>query len=209
MKAAPATIECVSPVEWGTASRTLAGESVSGDIAAVVPTVDGVVVAAVDGLGHGREAAAVAEIAAATVKTYAEEPPASIVMRCHEALRRTRGVAISIASFDVRHETMTWTGIGNVEGTLLRAASGGLRAREALLLRGGVVGYSIPQPRIATLSVARGDTLIFATDGVASGFKFGLLPGRPVQNLADDILLRHGRRVDDALVLAVRYIGAS
>jgi hypothetical protein len=35
------------------------------------------------------------------------------------------------------------------------------------------------------------------------------LPGRPVQNLADDILLRHGRRVDDALVLAVRYIGAS
>jgi negative regulator of sigma-B (phosphoserine phosphatase) len=205
----PATHQRGPVVEWGVASRTLAGESVSGDGHAIVRTANGVVVAAVDGLGHGREAAVAAGVAAETVKAYAEEPPAGIVLRCHEALRRTRGVAISIASFDVRDDTMTWTGIGNVEGTLLRAASRTVPAREALLLRGGVVGYSMPQPRTATLSITSGDTLIFATDGVAAGFRYGSMQGGPVQNLADDILLRHGRKADDALVVAARYIGAS
>jgi hypothetical protein len=30
-----------------------------------------------------------------------------------------------------------------------------------------------------------------------------------VQDLATDILLRHGREIDDALVLAARYVGVS
>jgi phosphoserine phosphatase RsbX len=204
----PAILESKLAIEWGVASRALAGQAVSGDVSAVVRTASGVVVAAVDGLGHGSEAAIAAEIAAETLKTYAEKPLADIIMRCHEALRRTRGVAISIASFDVRHGTMTWTGIGNVDGTLFRA-SNVLPAREALLLRGGVVGYSLPQPRIATLAVAPGDTLILATDGVDAGFRHVSLRGGSVQDLAADILLRHGRERDDALVLAARYIGVS
>ena len=39
------------------------------------------------------------------------------------------------------------------------------------MLRGGVVGYSLPALRIATLSVAPGDTLIFATDGIGGSFR--------------------------------------
>jgi serine phosphatase RsbU (regulator of sigma subunit) len=191
------------------ASRALAGQSVSGDVSAVVRTANGAVVAAVDGSGHGSEAAAAAEIAAETLKVHADEPLTEIILRCHEALRRTRGVAISIASFDVRHGTMTWTGIGNVDGTLFRAASNALPAREALLLRGGVVGYSLPPNRTATLSVARGDTLILATDGVGSGFRHKSMQVGSVQDVAADILLRHGRDRDDALVLAARYMGVS
>jgi phosphoserine phosphatase RsbX len=205
----PATLESTLAIEWGVASRALAGQSVSGDLSAVVRTANGVVVAAVDGLGHGSEAATAAELAAETLKTYAEEPLPEIIARCHQALRRTRGVAISIASFDARQGTMTWTGVGNVEGTLFRAASGALPAREALLLRGGVVGYAMPQLRIATLPVTRGDILIFATDGVGAGFRHGSLPGDSARDLAADILLRHGRERDDALVLAARYIGVS
>jgi serine phosphatase RsbU (regulator of sigma subunit) len=204
-----ATLDSRLAIEWGVASRPLAGESVSGDVAAVVRTANGVVIAAVDGLGHGSEAAAAAEIAAETLKACAEEPLTDIIMQCHEALRRTRGVAISVASFDVGQSTMTWTGIGNVEGTLFRAASNTAPVREALLLRGGVVGYSLPKPRIATLAVAPGDTLIFATDGVAACFRHEAIEGGSVQDLATDILLRHGREIDDALVLAARYVGVS
>jgi negative regulator of sigma-B (phosphoserine phosphatase) len=209
MMCEPATLESTLAIEWGVASRALAGQSVSGDVSAVVRTANGVVVAAVDGLGHGSEAATAAEIAAETLKTHAEESLAEIIGRCHRALRRTRGVAISIASFDARQGTMTWTGIGNVEGTLFRAASNALPAREALLLRGGVVGYALPQLRIATLPVTRGDTLIFATDGVGAGFRHRSVPGGFARDLAADILLRHGREHDDALVLAARYIGVS
>ena len=209
MMSAPATLESGLAIEWGVASRALAGQSISGDVSAIVRTANGVVVAAVDGLGHGSEAAVAAGIAAETLKAHAEEPLPDIIRRCHEALRRTRGVAISIASFDVRHSTMTWTGIGNVDGALYRAAASALPQREALLLRGGVVGYSLPQPRVATLSVAPGDTLIFTTDGVAAGFRRGPVQGGSAQELADDILVRHGRELDDALVLAARYIGVS
>jgi phosphoserine phosphatase RsbX len=209
MMGEPATLESRLAIEWAVASRALAGQSVSGDVSAVVPTTNGVVVAAVDGLGHGREAAAAAEVAVETLRIHADEPLTEIILRCHEALRRTRGVALSVASFDVRHGTMTWTGIGNVDGALFRAASNAQPAREALLLRGGVVGYSLPAQRTATLPVAPGDTLVFATDGVGGGFRHGAMQGRSTQELADDILLRHGRERDDALVLAVRYVGVS
>src|SRR5258707_4378799 len=93
----PATLESKLAIEWAVASRTLAGQSVSGDVPAVVRTANGVVVAAMDGLGHGSEAAAAAEIAAATLEMHAEEPLTEIILRCHEALRRNRGVGISIA----------------------------------------------------------------------------------------------------------------
>jgi serine phosphatase RsbU (regulator of sigma subunit) len=203
----PALLVPTTVVEWGVAARPLAGEPVSGDTYAVVPTTNGVVVAAVDGLGHGGEAADAAGIAANTVRTFAEAPVAEIVRRCHEALRRTRGAAISLASFDARSSTMSWTGIGNVEGLLVRAAPAARPQREALLLRGGVVGYSLPAPRIAKLAVASGDTLIFATDGIGGGFRHAARGDRDVQGLAAEILLHHARDHDDALVLVARYVG--
>jgi negative regulator of sigma-B (phosphoserine phosphatase) len=207
MMRAPAVIDLTLAVEWGVASRALEGQPVSGDLHAVAPTANGMLVAAVDGLGHGCEAAAAARLAAETLTTYADEPVQDIVLRCHEALRRTRGAVISIASFDARLGTMTWMGIGNIDGTLFRAAPDARPARETLLLRGGVVGYSLPKPRSATLPVAPGDTLVFATDGVDGRFRHGPMPGGCVHSLAGDILLRHGRASDDALVLVARYAG--
>lgn len=80
-------------------------------------------------------------------------------------------------------------------------------AREYLLLRGGVVGYQLPPLHASTIPVARGDTLILATDGIRSGFAEGLDLGEPPQRIADHILAQHGKSTDDALVLVGRYIG--
>src|SRR2546422_10647190 len=51
-------------VEWGVASQTLAGEVESGDKHVVRIFPHGALLAAVDGLGHGEEAAAAANMAA-------------------------------------------------------------------------------------------------------------------------------------------------
>lgn len=196
-------------IEWGVASRPLAGEPVSGDLHAVVPTTGGHVVAAIDGLGHGREAAAAAEVAAETVAAHAEQSVTEIVRQCHTALHRTRGAAISMASFDVAGGLMTWIGVGNVDGMLLRAVPGASRPHEALLLRGGVVGYSLPPLRATTLAALPGDTLIFATDGVRSSFRQrGMMKGS-ASELAADLLCHYARDTDDALVLVVRYNGGT
>jgi negative regulator of sigma-B (phosphoserine phosphatase) len=205
----PAVIQSKLAIEWGVASRALAGESVSGDIHVVAPFAAGVLVAAIDGLGHGSEAAHAAATAAATLRKQADRPVSELLLACHQALRRTRGAAISIASFDAARDTMTWTGVGNVDATLVRVSPLARPQREALLLRGGIVGYSLPSARAATLAVAPGDTLILATDGVSGSFKRGPPPEGPPPELAAEFLRQHGRDTDDALVLLARYVGAS
>jgi phosphoserine phosphatase RsbX len=173
----------------------------------VQASAGGVLAAVVDGLGHGDGAAVAAEAAAAVLASHAGEPPAALIRRCHEALRSTRGAVMSLAWFDPRQGTMTWLGVGNVEGTLLRADPGASRREESLFLAGGVVGGRLPPLRTSALPVARGDTLIFATDGVEAGFTRDLTADDSPQRIADAILARHRKETDDALVLVARYGG--
>jgi hypothetical protein len=78
-----------------------------------------------------------------------------------------------------------------------------------LLLHAGVVGLQLPPLRDFGIPVARGDTLILATDGIRGGFAEGLtLEGTP-QQLADRILARDDKGTDDALVLVARYVGGA
>lgn len=191
-------------VEWGAAGVALAGHE-SGDVHVVAEFPGGVLVAVIDGLGHGVEAAAAAKAAARVLAAFAGEPIASLVERCHEALRRTRGAVVSLASFDARRSSMTWSGVGNVEGFLLRADG---RGRESITLRGGIVGYQIPAVRVSELAVSAGDVLVMATDGVRSAFADGLRAQGSPQEIADAVLARHGRGSDDALVFVARYLGA-
>jgi len=195
-----------SAIEWGVASRALPGQPASGDLNVVKSFPDGVLVAALDGLGHGEEAATAAAVAAATLEMHAGEPVMTLVQRCHEALRATRGVAMSIASFNVSRGLVTWLGVGNVEGVLLRRSSTRPVAEVSLLLRAGVVGFQLPLLDVEVVPVSAGDTLIFATDGIHSDFARGLARNNPPQKAAEKILARHARATDDALVLVARYL---
>jgi len=194
-------------IDWGVATLTLAGERESGDLHLVKPIGTGVLVSVVDGLGHGVDAAAAARAAVAALNRHAQESVLLLLQRCHEALAGTRGVVVSVALFDRTDGSMTWLGVGNVEGVLLYADGGGRRGRERLVTRGGIVGSELPPLRAEVLAVAPGDTLILATDGVHSGFADDLTVDAPPQQLADQILTRCGKSTDDALVLVARYVG--
>ncbi len=204
-------------IEWGVAGQALAGETESGDQCLVELFPNGALAAVVDGLGHGAKAANVAKTATATLKEYAREPVTSLLNRCHQKLRGSRGVVMSLASFNALKGTMTWLGIGNVEGALLRADAKSTSLYESLLLRGGVVGYRMPKPRVVTLPVKRGDTLIFVTDGIRSDFikrqirenpsSQPLDKTEPPQQIADYAFTQYSQGTDDALVLVVRYVG--
>jgi serine phosphatase RsbU (regulator of sigma subunit) len=194
-------------IEWGVAGQAFAGRAESGDQCLVESFPDGALVAVVDGLGHSLGAATVAKDAVTALEGHAHEPVASLLRRCHERLRGSRGVVMSLASFNAHGGTMTWLGVGNVEGLLLRGDGKADLKHERLLLRGGVVGYRLPTLRPVALTIMPGDTLIFATDGIRSSFADNLtLDGTP-QQAAERILARHGRETDDALVLVARYVG--
>lgn len=194
-------------IDWGVASRPLAGEVVQGDHCFVGCDASQALVVVVDALGHGLEAARAAELAIDTVSRHAQEPVARIFEHCHQALRRTRGAAMSAASFRADDGTLTWLGIGNVEGVVIRKRVVPAETR-SLVVRGGVVGYQLPALRPSSVTLSPGDTLVMATDGVKLDFMTDLAHlENDAQGAADYLLRRHGKTSDDALVLIARYLG--
>lgn len=198
----------VKLTHWSVAQQSKAGETSSGDAALVLELPQGCLLAVIDALGHGEEAA---KVAASAIAALRGDPPGTVIElleKCHEALRRTRGVAMSLAWIQYDDSTLTWLGIGNVNGILLRAGAAGSVVREHLLCRGGTVGAELPPLRAAMTSLAPEDTLLFYTDGVEPdrilGFSDVLMP----PDRAAPMLLREcaGNR-DDALVLVARYQG--
>lgn len=114
-------------LEWAVAGRALTGETESGDRHFVKLLSEGALVAVIDGLGHGPDAAAAAQAAVAALDELASPLSAGapsltgIVQSCHTRLRQTRGVVASLAWLSPTDQTMTWLGVGDVEGALLRS----------------------------------------------------------------------------------------
>lgn len=196
-----------SGVEIGVACAPLPGQSESGDRYVCETFTDGVLLALVDGIGHGPEAAVAAKTACAILKTHAAEPVIALAERCHRALRFTRGAVMSLAAFDLKHNLLTWLGIGNVQGVMRRFALPTEGTEELLFLRAGVVGSQLPPLQASVLPVAAGDMLVLATDGVTSGFGPRITSCETPLRTAQAILDRYNKQTDDALVLVVRYQG--
>jgi negative regulator of sigma-B (phosphoserine phosphatase) len=196
-------------IEWGVEARPFGGTGACGDVDIVVITERGAVVAVADGLGHRPEAVIAARTAADVIQQRADAAITELMTDCHQVLRKTRGAALSIAKFACHDGTMTWLGVGNVSAILARTDPSARPIRHALLLRGGVVGYRLPPLRPEVLPVFPGDTLIMASDGIASAFEHEPTHGRDPKAIARDILARHGKESDDALVLVARYLGAT
>jgi hypothetical protein len=192
-------------LDLGVATLTLPGQQECGDRYVVAPFADGVLVAAVDGIGHGAEAAKAARIAGNILKSRPHETLVPLIRRCHDELRGTRGVVMSVASFNHLEMIMTWAGVGNVEGKLLSRDT--LSQPRTLLLSVGTLGYQLGPIYPTAHPIKAGDTLIFSTDGVREDFGQHLNLKQSPQQLADDILARSARHTDDALVLVGRYLG--
>jgi negative regulator of sigma-B (phosphoserine phosphatase) len=193
-------------LERGEAGAPLAGESRSGDLAVFAPYDGGALVAVIDGLGHGNAAADAAAVAGKMLRERPDDPPDALLKRCHDALRATRGVVATLAWFDLATAGLTWTGIGNVEGRLVRADRQRGDSGDSPTLFGGVLGWSLPAVRVVRTQLAPGDCLVMATDGVAADFGSSLMPGVPAPEQAKRVLASHARGSDDALVIAVRYL---
>lgn len=194
-------------IEWCVVSRALPGQAVSGDLHVVTSVGENVLVAVVDGLGHGDEATAAARIAIAVLEQYAGQSVTALLQHCHRALQRTRGVVMTLVNFNAREATLTALGIGNVETVIVRADRAARPARESVLLRGGVVGYQIPAASPTVWPVSRGDVVVFATDGVREDFADLVSAADPVDQIVARIAATKFRDTDDALVLACKFIG--
>ncbi|HEX2234615.1 MAG TPA: anti-sigma regulatory factor [Thermoleophilaceae bacterium] len=150
-------------VEW---AASPSGDDVR---ALFCPFPNGVLIAACAGLGGGEEASRAAATAASLLESRPSESPVTLVQRCHEALRGTRGAALAIASFSELDAWMTWLSIGRVEAVLLRAAPGDQPMSEAAPAHQGVVGLRLPALQASTALVRRDDRLVMSSGSTMLG----------------------------------------
>ena len=70
--------------------------------------VDGTsaLIGALDGLGHGAEAAEAASLGVDVLRAARAEPLDVLVQRCHRALSGTRGAAMTLVRIDFRTDTL-------------------------------------------------------------------------------------------------------
>ncbi|MFI1917689.1 SpoIIE family protein phosphatase [Nocardia sp. NPDC020380] len=198
----------IGAIEWAVAGRALPGQRVSGDRCVVLDAGGGSALFAVlDGLGHGAAAADASDRAAQVLSENRAEPLDVLMLLCHRAMSDTRGAAVSLALFDSA-DRLHWLGVGNVDSRVVAAAPGKPAVRAAALLVGGIVGYLLPPTLVSqTVSVRPGDLLLMSTDGITSDFADGIDLAKPASEITGEILAKHAKDTDDALVLAARHRG--
>jgi phosphoserine phosphatase RsbX len=195
-------------IDYGMAMSRREGEAVTGDRHVIRVHPRGVILAVIDGLGHGEEAAAAANAAAQVVETHPSTDIVEILTASHERLRAGRGVVMTMVSITPAAHIFTAVGVGNVTAMVVHpAGSSAESARDFVLLRGGVIGHLLPGLRPSVMQVTPGDLFVLATDGISIEFMTEERLTQPPQGIADRILARHAVRTDDALVLVARYVG--
>ena len=197
----------VPAAEWGVAALPHPNHSVLGDAYFVKPLPDGLLLAVVDGLGHGAEAATVSALCVDTLSTNSGHPLPALLRRCHERLRGTRGATMTVAAFDFANDEMSWSGIGDVAAVLLRAGAAAQPRAETLVLRAGLLGSGSPMLTASSVGMCRGDLVVLATDGIGAGFERAIDRAASPRIAAERILASYSKRTDDALVLVARYRG--
>ncbi|MFQ6229732.1 SpoIIE family protein phosphatase [Nocardia sp. NPDC002869] len=199
----------IGRIEWAMAGRALPGQDVSGDRCVVLDTGTGTVLFAVlDGLGHGAAAAAAVDRATRVLAENRTEPLDVLMVLCHRAMSDTRGAAVTLALFGA--EETQWLGVGNIDSIVLTAGPTGPQVSATALQSGGIVGYRLPsilQPQ--TVPVRPGDLLLMSTDGVEAEPGHGVDLAKSTADIAQELLSRHAKDTDDALVLAARVRGVS
>jgi serine phosphatase RsbU (regulator of sigma subunit) len=89
----------MSLIEWNVAEEALPGQMQSGDRYVVKDLPSGVLVAVVDGIGHGEDAALPAELAVRALSSANVSSLISLLRCCQQQLQGTRGAVLSMALF--------------------------------------------------------------------------------------------------------------
>ena len=200
-------IEMELAIDVGMTERPVVEGAASGDIHVVKEYEAGVLMAVLDGSGHGALARDAAMTAARILEAYAGEPTATLTARCHEALKSTRGASMTLVWFRTQEDRIEWVGVGNVQGWLIRAGAAVRPRVETIVLQRGVLGYRLPLLRPASLAISPRDVVVLATDGIFADFAETLNVRHAPSRIAADIMGRRWKGNDDALVVVARYLG--
>lgn len=189
-------LEPVRRIEVGCYGRHCPGESVSGDLAAVVRGEAGLAVALVDGAGHGESAYRSAALALSAFEADPFRAPDEILRGADELLRGQRGAAMVVVR--VAGAEIFCAHVGDVAMRRWRERRVDLCEEQP-----GVLGKSPLRFRTHHADWRASDFLVLSTDGLSARMQIEEEPGHPIL-LAERLVKQYGRPHDDALVVVLR-----
>jgi len=191
-----------SNLDIGSVVAPFPGETVSGDRIAWSQKAQTTTVMVADGLGHGPLAADAAEEAERVFQAYCTESPAEIIERLHDALKKTRGAAVSVAQIQPALSSLTYAGVGNICASVISDSHS-----RSLVSHNGIMGHQVRHIQEFKAEWPRSGMLIMHSDGLQNRWDLSRYPGLTRRNpgLIAGVLLRDYRRErDDASVVVVK-----
>jgi hypothetical protein len=186
----------------GAVSVAKTGEDVCGDGWDTVVDGPRTLICVADGLGHGQAAADAARAALDVFRANAGLGPADMLRRMHDALRHTRGAAVSIVELDAGRRLARFAGIGNVAGTVL--ADDSVRH---MVSHHGTLGHDVRRIDEFSYPWPTGATVLLHSDGIGSRWAVDGYPGllgRHPAVVASVVYRDFGRGHDDTTVVVAR-----
>ena len=122
------------------------------------------VILVADGLGHGLEAQAASLEAVRMLHSNPNLAPGELLERVHQALRSTRGAAVSVARIDLERGTLTFAGVGNISAQIYSGA----QASQHLVSVNGTAGHQVQRIREFSYPWPDDGMLVMHSDGLST-----------------------------------------
>jgi len=182
----------------GAFSRPYKGLTICGDSFLIEHNPGETLVAVIDGLGYGYESSVAAELAREVIHRCADQPVGSILSRCHQELRVTRGAAVGVLKV-AGDGSGEFCGIGNIE---VQSLSG---TPPSLFCLAGIVGHNMRSSKVMRVAMKPGDIYCLMSDGISSrGNLKSCLPGT-AEAVARRIVEHWGKDHDDSTALILGF----
>ena len=183
---------------------------------------DFALVAVVDGLGHGIEAAEAAGAIVNCLRNNDAFDLVPLVKLCHRSASSTRGAALGVILVDMRRGRFRFVGVGNVRMYVAVPESRPAKSRrisdipwpghsgfhaQGFMTNNGIIGYKMPDDLIETdYEYVPGDIIGLCSDGIDGESCFRGIPAlnaSSTEDLAASILSTFALPDDDATVVVL------
>jgi anti-sigma regulatory factor (Ser/Thr protein kinase) len=182
-------------------SRPCAGERFNGDLALIDRRDHLLMLAVIDGLGHGPDAHRVAAAAGEFLRCHWSQDVGDTMERLHGELRGGLGAVAGIAVADSRNGEIRFAGTGNIAYRVVGSRSMRLPSMA------GHLGQQIRAPQVQQHILSPGDVAIMYSDGVKDRFEpeeYPQIRYQSAQRIARTLVERFGKPHDDATCIALR-----
>lgn len=199
---APAADASLRGVEIGVVIVPYPGEFECGDSWAFGTRSGMPALLAIDGSGHGPQAASAARTAVEAFDKSDQRDSVPLMETLHRALAPTRGAAVAVARIDAAARLVRFVGVGNISAAVI---AGGTTKR--MVSHNGTAGHVAPRIREFTYPYSGDPVVVLHSDGLSAKWDVDAYPGlatcRP--SVIAGVLSRDFRRGnDDAMVVVMR-----